>query len=181
MVLFWVLVLAILAMIPLLTTITIHSYGLMLALAVLICSFLLVGDAHKSKIKPEIIFDLAFWAIVGGITGGRLFYVVLNYPFFVANPHEIIMIQKGGLAWQGGLAFGGLTTVLFIRKKNLFLPAMLDLIAPYLALGQAIGRIGCFLNGCCFGKIFEGGIYFPVHDATLHPTQLDRIIQQRIN
>jgi phosphatidylglycerol:prolipoprotein diacylglycerol transferase len=60
----------------------------------------------------------------------------------------------------------------WIKRRGLFLPEVLDLCAPYLALGQSIGRIGCFLNGCCYGKEVSWGIYFPVHGAHLHPTQL---------
>ena len=171
-VLFWVLALSILAMIPMFMPVTIHAYGLLLAIAVLTSTFLLVHDARASNIKPEVIYDLVFWAMVGGIIGARAFYVLLNYPFYAANPYEILMIQKGGLAWQGGLIVGGLATVLFIRGRKLFLPVMLDLCAPYLALGQSIGRIGCLLNGCCYGKAVEWGLYFPVHDARLHPTQI---------
>lgn len=171
-VIFWILIFSVLAMIPLLTTITIYSYGLMLAIGVILCTFLLVNDARREKIRAEIIFDLVFWAVVGGIIGARLFYILLNYSYFIEHSEEIIMIQNGGLAWQGGLILGAVMTVSFIRKRKLFLPAILDLLAPYLALGQAIGRVGCFLNGCCFGKPVEWGIYFPVHDAYLHPTQL---------
>ena len=169
---FWTLVLAIVAMIPLVTTVTIYSYGLMLAIAVVVSTLLLAYDAHRSNINADIIFDLVFWAVIGGIVGARMFYVALNYPFFMKHPNEIIMIQNGGLAWQGGLILGSIVVVQFIKLKKLPLSPMLDILVPYLALGQSFGRIGCFLNGCCYGRVFDGGIYFPVHDATLYPTQL---------
>jgi len=171
-VLFWTLAFAIVAIIPLITSVTIYSYGLMLAIAVVIGTLLLVRDAHRSKINPDIIFDLVFWAVVSGIVGARAFYIALNYPFFLKYPSEIIMVQNGGLAWQGGLILGTITVMRFIKSKKLPLSSMLDILVPYLALGQSIGRIGCFLNGCCYGKEYAGGIYFPVHDATLYPTQL---------
>jgi len=171
-VLFWVLTLAVLAIIPLTISVTIHSYGLMLAIAVVICTLLLARDALKANIKVDIVFDFVFWSVIGGIIGARLFYIYLNYPFFAKNPQEIIMIQNGGLAWQGGLVLGFITSVMFIKAKKLPVPKMLDFFAPYLALGQSIGRIGCFLNGCCFGREVDWGIFFPIHDATLHPTQL---------
>ena len=171
-VLFWTVFLSVLAMIPLLTPVTIYSYGLMLAIAVVVCTSMLAGDARRKGIKVDIIFDLVFWVIVGGIIGARLLYILLNYRFFLDNPNEIIMIQNGGLAWQGGLILGAMAGASLVKKKKLFLPEILDLYAPYLALGQAIGRVGCFLNGCCYGKPVEGGIYFPIHKAYLHPTQL---------
>ena len=170
-VLFWTVFLSVLSMVPLLTSVTIYSYGLMLAIAVVVCTSMLARDARRKGIKTDIIFDLVFWAIVGGILGARLFYILLNYRFFLANPNEIIMIQNGGLAWQGGLILGAMSGASLIKKRKLFLPDMLDLCAPYLALGQSIGRIGCFLNGCCYGKPVEWGIYYPVHNAYLHPSQ----------
>lgn len=171
-VLFWVLVLSVVAMIPLLKTVTIYSFGLLLVVAVVVCSLMLAHDAAQKKIDADIIFDLVFWVMVGGVVGARLFYVLLNPTFFLEHPEEIIMIQNGGLAWQGGLILGFITGVMFVKKRKLSLSLMLDLAAPYLALGQAFGRIGCFLNGCCYGKEASWGIYFPVHQAHLHPTQL---------
>ena len=150
----------------------IYSFGLMLAAAVLVCSFLLSRDAKAAGIPQETIFDFVFWVILGGVIGARLFFIALNIRDFIADPKEIIMIQNGGLAWQGGLLFGWIAGVMFIRKKQLSLRMMADLSAPYLALGQAIGRIGCFLNGCCYGRVAAWGVYFPVHHARLHPTQI---------
>ena len=151
---------------------TIYSYGFMLATAVFLCSFLASREAPRFGIAKEVIFDLTFWIVLWGLMGARVFYVFLNLSFFTAHPLEIFMIQKGGLAWQGGLMAGFSSGVWFVRKRKLVLKLMLDFCAPYLALGQAIGRIGCFLNGCCYGKEVSWGVYFPVHQAYLHPTQL---------
>jgi phosphatidylglycerol:prolipoprotein diacylglycerol transferase len=96
----------------------------------------------------------------------------MNWDVFAGNLKEVVMLQRGGLAWQGGLILGTLVGVSFIRFKKLSFRPTLDLLAPYLALGQSIGRIGCFLNGCCYGREVPWGIYFPVHQAHLHPTQL---------
>ena len=85
-VLFWVLALSVMAMVPMFIPVTVHAYGLLMAIAVLVCTSLLMNDARASRIKPEIIYDLVFWAMVGGIIGARAFYVFLNYPFFAANP-----------------------------------------------------------------------------------------------
>lgn len=150
----------------------IYSFGVMVAAAALLCSFLMVREGKSFGIKAQEIYDLVFWAAVGGIIGARVFYIVLNFSFFLSSPAEIFMINHGGLAWQGGFVFGILAVVVFIRLKKRPLLVMADFIAPYLALAQAVGRIGCFLNGCCYGKEFVGGVYFPVHDAVLHPTQL---------
>ena len=151
---------------------TLHSYGLLFAIAVLVCAFLLSREARSLGMDSALIYDFVFWVILSGIVGARIFYILLNVPFFIQHPLEIIMIQNGGLAWQGGLILASITGITFIQKRNLPLLKMADLVAPYIALGQSIGRIGCFLNGCCFGKEVSWGIYFPVHNARLHPTQL---------
>lgn len=151
---------------------TVYSFGLMLAIAVLVCSILLARDAKAVNIAPDVIYDFSLWMIVAGIIGSRVFFIFLNLPDFVADPQQIFMVQNGGLAWQGGLVFGCLAGILFARKKKLSLRMMADLAAPYLALGQAIGRLGCFFNGCCYGKPVAWGLYFPVHHAHLYPTQL---------
>ena len=150
----------------------VYSFGLMLATAVFLCTFLLQKEAQKKGFDPNVIVDFVFWIVVSGIIGSRLFYIALNLSYFMDNPSEIIMLQRGGLAWQGGLVFGVLAALFFIKRKKLPLKEIADLSAPYLALGQAIGRIGCFLNGCCYGKEVSWGIYFPVHHARLYPTQL---------
>ncbi|OGX32122.1 MAG: prolipoprotein diacylglyceryl transferase, partial [Omnitrophica WOR_2 bacterium RIFCSPHIGHO2_01_FULL_48_9] len=152
--------------------VTIYSYGLMMAVAVMVCVFLLSRDARSLGISSEKIFDFVFWVVLSGIAGARLFFILLNLDYFVRDPLEIVMLQKGGLAWQGSLIAGTVAALVYIRKQKLPLAPFLDIIAPYVALGQAIGRLGCFLNGCCYGKPLAWGIYFPVHQASLHPTQL---------
>lgn len=151
---------------------SVYSYGVMIALAAIICSYLLSRDAQKHQISSELIYDFIFWVLAWGILSARVFYVVLMWDYFKTNLLETIMIMHGGLAWQGGLIGGVLSGLWFIHQRKLDLRLFIDLAAPYIALGQAIGRIGCFLNGCCFGKPVAWGIYFPVHHDHLHPTQL---------
>ncbi|HBR14587.1 MAG TPA: prolipoprotein diacylglyceryl transferase [Candidatus Omnitrophica bacterium] len=152
--------------------VSIYSYGLMLAVAVIVCAFFLSRDARSLNIQPEEIFDLVFWVVLGGISGARLFFIFLHLDFFLQKPSEVIMLQNGGLCWQGGLILGSAVGAWYIHKKKWSFGKLIDLIAPYIALGESIGRIGCFLNGCCYGKEMAWGIYFPVHGATLLPTQL---------
>ncbi len=144
----------------------------MIALSVIVCAWLLSIDAKIYKISNEVIYDLMFWTVAWGILGARIFYIALTWEYFSKNLLEMIMLQHGGLAWQGGFIGGTLAGVWFVRSKKLPLRLFLDLVAPYIALGQSIGRIGCFFNGCCYGKPVEWGVYFPVHAARLYPTQL---------
>ena len=151
---------------------TIYSYGVMFALSVGVCSWLIQRDSRRWGIQPDVIVDFAFWVVLSGILGARIFYILLNLGFFLEDPKEMIMIQNGGLAWQGGLILGMTVGIFYLRRRRLLLRETLDLCAPYVALGHPIGRIGCFLNGCCYGKEVSWGIYFPIYHAHLHPTQL---------
>ncbi len=144
----------------------------MLALAVVVCSFFLSRDARQSGINAQMIYDLMFWVVIGGIIGARIFYIIITWDYFAQNFLEMLMLNKGGLAWQGGFAGGALAGVWFVRRHKLSLRQILDLTSPYIALGQSIGRIGCFFNGCCYGKSWAHGVFFPVHNAVLYPTQL---------
>ncbi len=151
---------------------TVYSYGLMLAVAVLICAFFLSKEASRRGIPPELILDLLFWVVLSGLAGARAFYIFLNLDYYIHEPLEIFMLHHGGLAFQGGLIAGFVAGIVFLKRKSLPLLSTLDFLAPYIALGHAIGRVGCFLNGCCFGNPVSWGIYFPSHHAHLHPTQL---------
>ena len=123
--------------------VTIYSYGLMMAVAVMVCVFLLSRDARSLGISSEKIFDFVFWVVLSGIAGARLFFILLNLDYFVRDPLEIVMLQKGGLAWQGSLIAGTVAALVYIRKQKLPLAPFLDIIAPYVALGQAGVNIFC--------------------------------------
>ena len=144
----------------------------MLVLAFFVCSYLASWQAKKEGVDPEIIFSLCFVVFISGIMGARVFYVISNFGDYLHRPLEIFMLQRGGLAWFGGAIFGSLAAVVFAKIKKLNLFKILDLLVPFIALGQAIGRIGCLLNGCCYGRESAYGIYFKVFDQYLIPTQL---------
>lgn len=152
--------------------ISIYSYGLMFAVAVIVCTLLMATDGRRLGMAEDFVYDLMFWLILSGVIGARLFFVVLNAEYFLDNPVEIIMLQHGGLAWQGGFIAAFIVLFIFAKRTKKPVLWLLDFVAPYAALGQAIGRIGCFLNGCCYGKHADWGIYCPVHADRLHPSQL---------
>ncbi len=151
---------------------TIYSYGLMLVTAFFVCVYLAGLQAKKEQVDPEKIFNLCFYIFISGIIGARVFYVFYNIGFYLRHPLEVIMLQHGGLAWFGGVIFGSATAIIIIKKNKINLLKTLDLLIPFIALAQAIGRVGCLLNGCCFGRVSEFGLYFAVFDQVLIPTQL---------
>jgi phosphatidylglycerol:prolipoprotein diacylglycerol transferase len=144
----------------------------MLVTAFLVGSALSCRQAKRENINPDLIFNLLFLVFVSGIAGARILYIFQYLGYYAKNPLEIIMLQHGGLSWFGGLILGVFSAVAYLKLNKLPVYKILDLIAPFIALAQAIGRIGCLLNGCCFGRVSEHGIYFPVHKLILIPTQL---------
>ncbi len=132
--------------------IQIYSYGLMVALAFWGSTFLLSRQARLLGLGKDFFWNMSGWLLAGGILGGRLLYVIFNLDYFRENPREIPALWQGGLVWYGALAGGVLSGIIYLKLKKVKLFKALDLIMPFAALGQAIGRIGCFLNGCCYGS-----------------------------
>ena len=151
---------------------TVYTYGVFAALAFFVSSWLVSLEAKKRGFDDNIIYNLCVLLLVSGIISARIFYVVLSWDYFKADPLEIIRLQHGGLVWFGGLIGAVISSALFLKINRLPVMQMIDLFAPYVALGQAIGRIGCFFNGCCHGKEGSVGIFFPSQGRILFPSQL---------
>ena len=151
---------------------TIYSYGLLLVAAFLVASLLAAQQARQKGLVAQIVQDFSFVVLFAGILGARLAYIVINLDFFMHNPLEMVMLQHGGLVWYGGLAVGAGAGIIYLYRQKVDILRYADLIAPFVALGQAIGRLGCFFNGCCFGREAAWGMYFPAQDEVLIPTQL---------
>jgi len=144
---------------------TIYSYGFMLALAFVVGTVLARSRARRKQIQADIIIDLVFVILVSSIIGARIFYVAINWQYYLLNPFDIIKVWEGGLVFYGGFIGGFWAAVWFIHRKRLALWVIADIITPSLAVGIALGRIGCFLNGCCYGALsHQHGIAFPCTD-----------------
>jgi len=154
---------------------TIYSYGVMVALGFIIALTLARCEAGRiGKIEPAKVIDLGFYLLLSGIIGARITYVLLNIKEYLNNPLEIFMLSHGGLVFYGGFVCSVLTAGFLLKKWKISFWRMADLLAPYLALGHSIGRIGCFLNGCCYGRktSLPLGMNFPDLPGSVHPTQL---------
>ncbi|MGE5372102.1 MAG: prolipoprotein diacylglyceryl transferase [Solirubrobacterales bacterium] len=155
----------------------IYGYGLMLALGVLVALFAMNRLVQTSReFTLEDLIDVAIIAVFSGVIGSRLFYVVFyDWAYFAANPLQIINPQVQGLVFYGGFLFGALGVSAWAWRKGKNPWKLADIVAPGLMLAYGIGRIGCFLNGCCYGKPTEvgWGLLFPTADIFYrHPTQL---------
>jgi len=155
-------------------SLTLYSYGLMLALAFLSGIAWAVYMGKKEGLKEELVLDLSLFSLIASIIGARVVYVIFFWPSFKNNVWEIFMIWHGGLVFYGGVLFAILTLAFMIHRKKLPVLKLLDIAAPTTAIGYAIGRIGCFLNGCCYGVVCDlpWGVHFPHLSGLRHPTQL---------
>jgi len=137
---------------------TLRWYGVLVATGFFLGHQLIVRRAKKSRLNlnPEQVSNLVFGAMLGGILGARIFYVLQYWEQYSDDLISIIRIYQGGLVFYGGFIGAALTTILIARKNGWNLLELGDLVIPALPLGHAFGRIGCLLNGCCYGKSFAG-------------------------
>jgi len=166
-----------------------HSYGVMLAAAFAVSVFLAVKRGQKVGFTFSQIYDITIVVIFSSLIGSRMAYVVLHFDEFRGRMWDIInpiqsngQIGISGMVQLGGVVFAIAAVIIYVRIKSLSLGKVSDVLTPSLAIGIAIGRIGCFLNGCCFGKPCDlpWAIKFPpgsfahyaYNDTAVHPTQL---------
>lgn len=150
----------------------IHSYGVMIALAFVFGLWTATLRGRRANISAEIIADVTLWIMIGTILGARIVYVTTYWKDeFAGQPlSEIFAIWHGGLVYYGGLIGASLAGIIYLRWKKLPLWKIADVLAPSIALGSVFGRIGCLLNGCCYGRAcsLPWAISFPA-DNPLHP------------
>ncbi len=154
---------------------SLYSYGLMIALAFATGIFLLLKSARREGLPEEKLLDMSLWITVAALAGSRLLYILIELPAFLAEPRNIFNIRSGGLSFHGGLAFGIAAGLIYTYRQRLPQGRIADLVAPLLALGYALVRIGCLLSGCCFGipSTVPWALPAAYRDSTLrHPTQL---------
>ena len=146
---------------------TIYTYGVLVALGFFVGMQYIVKYS-KNIINKQQIYDFLFYVILIGIIGARIFYVLLNLPYYISNSLEILQVWKGGLVYYGGFIAVLIFAFLYCRYKKINIVKLMDVFAPALALGHTFGRIGCFFSGCCYGKNTDCFLAI----AHKHPTQL---------
>ena len=159
---------------------TIHWYGVMIALAFLIGLWTATRRARHANIPGDKITDIVLWLLAGSILGARFVYVTTYWRDEFANQPlaEIFKIWHGGLVYYGGFIGAIFAALIYIRWKKLPVWKTADVLAPSIALGNVFGRIGCLLNGCCYGRAcnLPWAIHFapdhPTHGLPVHPTEI---------
>jgi phosphatidylglycerol:prolipoprotein diacylglycerol transferase len=150
----------------------IYWYGVMVALAFLAGVVHWTALGRRERRPPGFGSDLGFWIMLSGILGARLAYVAANWADFAAAPLEIVRIDQGGLIYYGGFLGACACLAIFARRHREPLWSLADFAVTALPLAHALGRIGCFLNGCCYGSITTVAWCVPVEGACRHPVQL---------
>ncbi len=171
----------------------IFGYGVMLFVAFLASMNIAAWKAKQEKLDPETVYDMAFWVFIGGLVGARAFYVAQYWGTNIKTFWDLFKIWEGGIVLYGSIIGGALSFFFYRWLRPFPIRPMMDAIAPAIAIGVAIGRIGCFLNGCCWGDAcsLPWAVQFPrnsgpwrsevargliapsaEHSLSLHPTQL---------
>ncbi|MGR3218827.1 MAG: prolipoprotein diacylglyceryl transferase [Candidatus Anammoxibacter sp.] len=133
--------------------IPVHSYGFMMAVGFFLTIYVARRLAKKEGIDPDVISDLGIYIICSGIIGARIFFVIQNIGAYKGNFIDVFKVYEGGLVFYGGLIAAAGTFIVVARRKKLPLLKTMDVIFLASVLGLAFGRIGCFLNGCCYGDV----------------------------
>lgn len=162
----------------------VYTYGLLLAAAYLTGLWLAVRRARARGLDGDRVMDLGIWIIASALIGAKLLLLVVDFDHYSRNPGELLAVFRSGGVFYGGLIAAVLTAFWYMRRANLPLWTTTDAFAPGIALGHVVGRVGCLMAGCCYGKPtgLPWGITFtnpmaaefvgtPL-DVALHPTQL---------
>lgn len=164
----------------------IRSYGVMLAIAFWVGIELSARIARRRGYEPLLIVDLGLVVLLSSVAGSRFLYVITHLDDFHGDFWGVFKVWEGGLTFYGGLLAAVLLGILFLKRRGQPVAEITDILAPQIALGVSIARVGCFLNGCCFGKesslpwacVFPndslaGSVMPGLH---LHPVQLYAVI-----
>lgn len=167
-------------------SITIYTYGVLAAAGFLVGLWLAYRQAPRAGLNPHSVWNLGVYGILAALLMSKMWLIFSAWDYYIAHPSEIFSMatfQSAG-TFYGGILGGILWVVLYTRFQKMPLLAVLHVVAAPIALGHAIGRIGCFVAGCCYGKptSLPWGVTFtspvaqtiagtPLH-VSLHPTQL---------
>lgn len=163
---------------------TIGTYGLFYAIGFLVALRVGVHYARREEIEVARIVDLGIVTLISGFIGAKVLLYLLDFRYYFENPMQIIHSLRSAGVFFGGFALAVAVALVYVRRHRLPLGRVADLAAPAIAVGQAIGRFGCFAAGCCYGKVcdlpwavtFTDPRTFELTGAplgiALHPTQV---------
>lgn len=153
---------------------TVFSFGFMLSLGFALAVLVAFLNAKAHGIDPWTIIDMALYLFLFGLLGSRLLFVLMNWSLYASDPVRILYTWEGGVSFYGAIAGGFIVLAVFARRGRLSLGRLADTLAPGLAIAASVGRIGCALNGCCYGLPTSGGwgVFTRFAPGLRYPTQL---------
>ncbi|MDE7325319.1 MAG: prolipoprotein diacylglyceryl transferase [Lachnospiraceae bacterium] len=160
--------------------VTIHMYGLMIALGFLSAYYLCVYRGRRRGLSEDILWGILCCAIVGGLIGTRLLYYIVEFPSILKDP-SILWDVKNGYVGYGGIIGGVLAGFWYCRKKKVSFLKYFDLVMPAVALAQGLGRLGCFFAGCCYGRQTDAWYGITFHNSKFAPNNVKLVPTQLIS
>lgn len=158
---------------------TVHGYGLMIGLGFVLA--VLIGGYRTKKLglSEEDFTNIAICLLIFGWTGGKILFILVNIKQFLVSP--LSLLGSEGFVVYGGIITGILSIYIYCRTKKLSFLSYMDMMAPAVAINQGLGRVGCFMAGCCYGKPTDSrfGVVFP--DGCLAPAGIRLIPTQLIS
>jgi phosphatidylglycerol---prolipoprotein diacylglyceryl transferase len=158
--------------------ISIYGYGTMIAIGICAAVLLATRRARQRKYDEDSFLNMCIFAIISGILGGKLLYIITDIKLIIQDPSLLKDIGSGFVIY-GAIIGGGIAVFVYCKRKGWNVPKVFDLAIPSIPLAQGFGRIGCFLAGCCYGKetILRIGVEFKnspfaPSGVNLHPTQI---------
>jgi phosphatidylglycerol:prolipoprotein diacylglycerol transferase len=141
----------------------VFGFGAMIVVAFISATWLACWRARKEKLDPEIVMDMSFWVVLIGMVGARALYCIEYWGVEIKNLWEVLQYWKGGIVFYGGVIGSTVAFLIYRRLRPFPLRPYMDVLAPSIAVGILFGRLGCFLNGCCYGDIchFPWAVSFP--------------------
>ena len=152
----------------------IHSYGVMLLVAFFVSVWFAKKRAPRFGYTGGEVYDAAFWALILGIIGARLFFIIQEWPYYSTHLNELFSWQFAGLTSFGAVVLGTVGFFIWSRRAHRSFIKILDVMAAPFLVGHAIGRVGCLLNGCCYGGLctLPWGIHVAGTPGLFHPAQI---------
>lgn len=159
--------------------VTIHGYGLMIGIGILV-AFLVAGKRAKNRgLSEDSVYSLGLCAVLFGMLGAKILFCIVNFKEFLANPRSFFSLN--GFVVYGGIIGGILAAMVYCKIKKLKFLEYFDLVMPSVALAQGFGRIGCFLAGCCYGKETDSVFGIVFHNSKFAPNGVKLIPTQLIS
>lgn len=152
----------------------VRSFGIALVVGFIISLWIAKARAAKYGIDPAKVWDLAFGLLIFGVLGARVLFILQELPYYLKHTNELLSPQFEGLTSFGGILAGLIVVTIWSRRHKVAFGAVLDMLAVPFLVAHAVGRVGCLLNGCCYGGPTNllWGVQFPDVTGLHHPAQI---------